>query len=152
MELISSHECHFAELVSWIHNEQQLRQWAGPQLRYPIDAQSLGVDLECSSRPSFALISTDGSLLGFGQVYLRQERCHLCRLIVAPTQRGRGIAGVLVDEICRQGSIELGVGAYSLFVYHENKAAISAYKKYGFSITPYVGSDAIDNCVYMTKN
>ena len=58
--------------MKWFSCEREIRQWAGPEFRYP-------------------LLNRQGLLIGFGQYYLRLERCHLSRLVINPDSRGQGI-------------------------------------------------------------
>ena len=84
----------------------------------------------------------------------------MARLVVNPIYRGEGIAATLIKELCKHGHLNLNVTYSSLFVYENNLAAVSAYKKLGFIVaanTP-VNQDSSqdssplpDNCVYMVK-
>jgi ribosomal protein S18 acetylase RimI-like enzyme len=94
-------------------------------------------------------MSADHKLLGFGQYYVRLNHCHLCRLIVAPSQRGRGLARILIEEIARAGRRASKLKSSSLFVYKDNLAAIKAYEKFGFRVADYPSDDVIENCFYM---
>jgi len=120
-------------------------------MSYPSDVENLTNDLQSNNWPSFSLVSQDNQLLAFGQYYLRQGCCHLCRLIVSPTHRGKGIIKQLVDRISIQGCHHLEVNTQSLFVYTYNSSAIKAYQKLGFVTKQYVATDAMQNCLYMTK-
>jgi ribosomal protein S18 acetylase RimI-like enzyme len=142
---------HYSELLSWVTSAEQLADWAGPNMSYPCDTQRLTSDLQSSNWPSFSLVSHDHKLLAFGQYYLRQGRCHLCRLIVSPEHRGKGIIKQLIDLISIQGCQQLEVNTQSLFVYTYNTSAIKAYQKLGFVTKQYYATDAMQNCLYMTK-
>ncbi len=152
MKLITPAAEHYSELLSWITSAQQLADWAGPNMVYPSDVKKLTSDLQSKNWPSFALVSQDNQLLAFGQYYLRQGCCHLCRLIVSPTHRGKGIAKQLIERISIQGCHQLEVNTQSLFVYTYNSSAIKAYQKLGFVTKQYFATDAMKNCLYMTKD
>ena len=140
------------ELGTWVDSKDQMREWAGPNVRYPCSAYTLEKDLFSKGWPSYALTTVDNQLLGFGQYYSRQNHCHLCRLIIAPSQRGKGFAAALIEQISLAASHALGLKTSSLFVYTANHAAIKAYKKIGFKVTNYPGDDSIENCIYMVKS
>lgn len=147
MNLIEPNATHLSELLTWVKDKEQLAQWAGSNMRYPCCVNSLAQDL--AAWPSFALASKDQELLGFGQYYLRLGHCHLCRLIVSPRHRGKGLVQKLIEMISIEGTRELGVNSCSLFVYRENTVAIKAYQKIGFISKDYPASDVIDDCLYM---
>ncbi len=151
VSLVKVRAAHWIELVSWVTTEGQLYEWAGPNVQYSCDALTLKQDLLAKSWPAFSLISANGELLGFGQYYSRLGRCHLCRLIIAPCHRSKGLAQTLIARISDIGEQEMGVTSCSLFVYQQNLAAIKAYQKIGFRVVDYPGNELMDNGFYMVK-
>ncbi|MFT6407494.1 MAG: ribosomal protein S18 acetylase RimI-like enzyme [Arenicella sp.] len=151
MTLIIPTISHYSELLSWIASADQLTNWAGPNIAYPSKVELLINDLQAKGWSSFSLISKKHQLLAFGQYYRRQGCCHLCRLIVSPKHRGKGLVETLIEGISLEGYRELGVNACSLFVYSDNSSAIKAYQKIGFAVAQYPADDAMDNCLYMIK-
>ena len=89
-------------------------------------------------------------MLGFGQYYLREGRCHLGRLVIAPSERGKGLAKVLINLLGEQGKQQLNCDSLSLFVYSHNTLAKIAYEKLGFIQTQYPSDMPLDGCIYMT--
>lgn len=150
--LVEFDSTYLAELLTWVNSQDQLREWAGPNVRYPCTAQTLKHDLFSKGWPSYALVSASHDLLGFGQYYSRLKRCHLCRLIVAPSQRGQGIAQELIDGISNAARRSSMLESSSLFVYESNLAAIKAYQKIGFKLIDYPAEDRMENCLYMIKS
>jgi RimJ/RimL family protein N-acetyltransferase len=57
---------------------------------------------------------------------------HVCRVIVAPERRGRGIGTAVMDELRRIAFEELGLRRLTLNVYEWNAAAIASYERVGF--------------------
>jgi len=151
MNLVKTRESHLSQLSTWLTDEAQLIEWAGPNMRYPSDPEILAEDLYSTGWPGYSLISSDQQLLGFGQYYERLERCHLCRLIVSPQHRGKRIVHSLIQLIAAKGMQQLDVKSCSLFVYHDNVSAIKAYQKVGFTITDYPVDDGLEACLYMVK-
>jgi len=84
-------------------SQQELREWAGPNMRYPAGIDTLKQDLYLANWESFLLVSIDQELLAFGQYYLRLGCCHLCHLIVSPQYRGGGVAQTLIELISIEG-------------------------------------------------
>lgn len=151
MRLTQPSDPNFIELMSWFSTEEELTVWSGPDFRYPFDLSSFKSDLKLDSLKSFSLISTEGSLLAFGQYYLRLGRCHLGRLVVNPNLRGQGIASHLIQKLSVLGKSDLNTDSCSLFVLGHNKSAIQAYTKLGFSMADYPDELPLDNCFYMVK-
>ena len=139
------------ELMSWFTNEVQLQQWSGPNFEYPYTFDSFKRDLRLESLSSFVLLNEANEFVAFGQYYLRVNRCHLGRLIVKPSWRGKGIIAQLISALTVSGKKELGVKVCSLFVLANNKSAIQAYQKFGFSLSQYPEEMFLDNCLYMIK-
>jgi [ribosomal protein S18]-alanine N-acetyltransferase len=69
--------------------------------------------------------------VGFAGLWLAPDAAHVLRLAVAPAWRGRGLAGVLVDdllEVAARASRE----ALTLEVRASNEAAMRLYRRRGF--------------------
>ncbi|MGY8898865.1 MAG: GNAT family N-acetyltransferase [Paraglaciecola sp.] len=104
MKLVKANDTHLTELMGWFEDEAQLVMWSGPGFRYPYDVVTFKQDLKLTTLPSFSLLSPQGALLAFGQYYLRENRCHLGRLVVNPalfftaiaTRRFTGIWPILL--------------------------------------------------------
>jgi ribosomal protein S18 acetylase RimI-like enzyme len=125
------------DLMSWFPDAHSCGSWAGPQFRFPFSDATFREDARVDRLSSWALQAADGGLGAFGQYYLRLGRCHLARLVVAPSLRGRGIGGVLVRELCDRGREELGTESFSLFVLAGNASARQLYRRLGFAEMPY---------------
>ncbi|MGH8033879.1 MAG: GNAT family N-acetyltransferase, partial [Lysobacterales bacterium] len=124
--------------------------WGGPGFRYPFSESTFREDMKLTNLRSWSLTGEDGAIFGFGQCYLRLERCHLARLAVAPGLRNQGLGKTLVQELCRRGAEELGTGLCSLFVLHTNTGALRLYNGLGFTAAPYPEpAPLFDNCIYM---
>ncbi|NOU52163.1 GNAT family N-acetyltransferase [Pseudoalteromonas sp. JBTF-M23] len=151
MELVLATDTHIAQLMAWFNSEDQLTQWAGPNFRYPFNLDTFKADLQTDKLTSCVLQSQHGVLQAFGQFYMRFGRCHLARLVVNPSQRGKGVSKILLSELCKQGLQSLNVAQYGLFVYEDNQSAMYAYEKFGFVIHPNPEHEVSEHCVYMVK-
>jgi ribosomal protein S18 acetylase RimI-like enzyme len=125
------------DLMSWFPDAYRCRSWAGPQFRFPFNEATFREDLRVDDITSLGLMFAGGSLGAFGQYYLRLGRCHLARLVVAPTLRGRRIGGTLIRELCDRGCEELGTDSCSLFVLAANASERQLYGRLGFAEAPY---------------
>ena len=151
VRLVEATPAHLLELASWVTNKDELIEWAGPDVQFPCDAQSLKRDLFANGWPSFCITTTNHELLGFGQYYSRLNHCHLCRLIIAPNHRGQGLAKTLIEQISNTGKQEMNTTSCSLFVYKQNSVAINLYQQLGFQLVRYPKEGLVDNCLYMTR-
>lgn len=140
--------------------QKQLRQWAGPKIDYPCSTEQLALQLNAAHYKSYVLVAntdtdtkndTNTSTIGFGQIQLVKQRVHLARLAINPAKRGQGLGKRLISELIAQAQTQVKVKEASLFVDHENTAAIACYERYGFvqSATPE-GINPLAECRFMT--
>lgn len=151
MQLNQPSDENFIELMSWFSNEEELSIWSGPNFRYPFNLKTFKNDLNLDTLKSFSLVSNEGDLLAFGQYYLRLGKCHLARLVVNPSFRGKGIASHLISQLSIWGKSDLNTDSCSLFVITHNTSAIQAYTKLGFSMADYPGGVPLEDCIYMVQ-
>ena len=140
---------HVLEIMGWFPSAASCRIWGGPEFRFPFTAESFRADCHLEL-PSFALLDAAGTVCGFGQYYLRAGRCHLARLAIAPSLRGRGLGSRLIELLSEAGKAALGVEHCSLFVAIANTAAMTLYRRLGFAHAAYSG-DPIPGCHYMVR-
>ena len=89
----------------------------------------------------------DGKTVGYGGIWCVYETAELIRIAVAPSSRGRGAAGKIMEHILVFAA-EKGCEKMMLEVRESNEAARGLYKKYGFSEISvrkgyYDGEDAV---------
>jgi ribosomal protein S18 acetylase RimI-like enzyme len=96
------------------------------------------------------LVDSAGTLLGFGQYYLREGRCHFGRLAINPGIRSQGRGTQLISLLARLGCERLNVKECSLFVSDGNDRAERLYARIGFQQADYpTGRLPLPNCKYM---
>ncbi len=152
MFLQSVTDNNLLEMMSWFESEEDLKIWSGPNFRFPFDFASFKQDLKLESLKSFALVSTESNLLGFGQYYERLNKCHLGRLVVSPDHRGKGIAPRLIEKLISTGTKDLNTKLISLFVLEHNEIAMRTYERLGFSVENYPEPMPLEGCLYMVKS
>ena len=151
MKLTRATAQHLKEMMLWFPDEYRYKQWGGPQLRYPFTPQSFFEDCQFDKLDSYVLLNEQQHLIGFGQYYLRLERCHFGRLVISPDHRQQGHATTLITALAKVGIGSLKSNMCSLFVLPENAAAVKLYTSLGFTRTPYPDNDIlIENIWYMT--
>jgi ribosomal protein S18 acetylase RimI-like enzyme len=136
--------------MTWFPDEHSCRVWGGPAFRFPFTPETFLTDSKFAEFASYVLIREPAELCAFGQFYLRAGRCHLGRLAVAPSQRGRGVGTQLIRMLMREGTKALGVTESSLFVHITNTSALALYNRLGFTRASYPEPDRmIPDSYYM---
>jgi len=137
-------------MMAWFPDGPSCRIWGGPEFRFPFSEQSFQADSRFEAVPSY-VYATNQTVIGFGQYYLRDGRCHVSRLAVSPTLRGKGWGSRLLCALIELGSAALGVEECSLFVAADNHPAARLYRRLGFVETPYAGPQtALHDILYLT--
>jgi len=138
----------YAAIAAWIPDAAACARWAGPQLAYPFEAGALPRLLAVEHGASYVLHDAHASLLGFGQYRLRQPgTAHLCRIIVAPAARGKGMGKALCRLLIDEARRATAAKAVTLRVYRDNLAAFAIYSDLGFVAT----DEELDAEVLMMK-
>jgi ribosomal protein S18 acetylase RimI-like enzyme len=137
LQFIKATETHALHIMTWFPDELSCRVWGGPAFRFPFTPETFLTDSKFAELSSYVLIREPPELCAFGQFYLRAGRCHLGRLAVAPTQRGRGVGTQLIRMLMQEGTKTLGVTESSLFVHITNTSAMALYQRLGFTCASY---------------
>ena len=139
-------------LLQWFPTFDDVNVWGGPSFRYPFTRDSFFADLYWGEMASFCLFDPANDFVAFGQVYDRDERIHLARLVVAPEMRGQGSGKRLVEMLMEAGREVYPRDEVSLFVFRANTPAYECYKSLGFEIQPYPDDmPHADVCYYLTR-
>lgn len=137
-------------LKTWFTDKESAYAWCGWGLRFPFTHESFLEDIHWQKMPSYSLRNSDNELLGFGQFYLRAERCHLARLAISPAHRGKGLGQQFISRLMQFGMSRLDVAECSLFVLKNNQPAIKSYLSLGFEISDFpAGHERYDSVYYM---
>jgi len=134
----------FETLLDWVQDEELLVQWAGTQFRFPLTTKKLdryiedANDFEHSSTFIYKATETESGRI-VGHISLtainRENRsARITRVLVANSERGKGIAEQMVKAMMKIGFEELHLHRMSLGVYDSNLPAIKCYKKCGFLV------------------
>lgn len=134
----------FDGLLEWVQDEDLLVQWAGTQFRFPLTPGKL--DRYIAEANDFNNSSTfiykaydSGTGRTVGHISLtainRENRsARITRVLVANSERGKGIAEQMVKALMHIGFGQLNLHRMSLGVYDTNHPAIKCYKKCGFQV------------------
>jgi ribosomal protein S18 acetylase RimI-like enzyme len=126
------------ELGSWFADAGELRFFAGPRLRWPLDSgQWRSIRLDPSVTAWSAVLGTDETPVGHGELIAEAaDVMRLARFAIAPPLRGQGLARALLVLLASKAS-EAGSQLLTVVVHPDNTTAITSYRTFGF-----VASDA----------
>ena len=128
---------HLDTLKTWFPDREKAYDWCGPGLRFPFTDETFSEDIHWERMPTYSLLNDKGELIGFGQYYEKAGRCHLARLVVAPSCRSMGIGYEFIYRLMRIGMKDLGLRECSLFVIRSNEKALKCYRALHFEKAEY---------------
>jgi RimJ/RimL family protein N-acetyltransferase len=131
-------ESDFPLILKSISSSDDLLQWAGPDLSWPLDEAQLreyrahAASNPETSRPLSAAV--EDSVVGHVHLVLdpRHDVGYVGRVLVSPTDRGRGVGKALMREVVRLAFDDLRLHRLSLNVFDFNIPAIRCYEHAGF--------------------
>jgi ribosomal protein S18 acetylase RimI-like enzyme len=131
-------------LASWFPNPEELRRFAGPGMRWPLDHEQIR---RWHTDPAIHAWSAElpevpGVLQGYVQVVrIAPDAGRLARVAIAPAARGRGWGRALLAAAVERAA-GLGLTQLTLKVYVDNEPARRLYRSLGFS---ELGADPADS-------
>lgn len=150
--LTATRDTEIDELMGWFPDSHSVDIWGGPEFRYPFSRESFVADCRMDVMRSFTLHDPGGAMAAFGQLYDRQGRGHLARLISNPAMRRRGAGKRLISMLMQVARKEMGFDEYSLFVYRDNVPAYQCYLAMGFTVQDYPDDAKMkDRCYFLTR-
>jgi len=128
----------YAQLISWIKDEEELMQFGGPNFTFPLTAEQLDQSQEDRQRHSFKVVDVETSrTIGHCEVYLLEETAKLARIIIGDDyQRGKGVGKEIVKALIEFTVNVLQKRKIELNVFDWNVGAIKCYERVGFRINP----------------
>ena len=136
----------YAALATWVTDAMACARWAGPLIRFPLDAATLPAALAIGDNTSYFLAKE--TALAFGQHrVIEAGGVHLGRIIVAPAMRGTGLGRVLVEQLITKALAATSAGHVTLRVYRDNPQALALYRGFGFEMI----DEKSDHAVYFMR-
>jgi RimJ/RimL family protein N-acetyltransferase len=130
----------FEKLISWIDNEEELVQFAGPVVfKYPLTKEQLVTYISDDKRFAFKVIDAKtNETIGHAEIYLvKPDMSRLCRVLIGRKEyRGKGIGQQIIQQLKDYSFDRFNVEIIELNVYDWNISAIKCYEKVGFKINP----------------
>jgi ribosomal protein S18 acetylase RimI-like enzyme len=139
-------------LMRWFPEAEDINIWGGPVFRFPFTPETFLEDVHWGRMLSYSLCDPCGEFAAFGQLYDRDGRIHLARLVVNPAMRGAGVGKRLINMLMTVGQAVLPGDEFSLFVFRDNVIAYKCYISMGFVVRDYPNDMPHANvCYYLTK-
>lgn len=141
IRLIPFQQEHFQQLIDAVTSAAFLMQWAGPSFDYPLTNEQLETykitaeEPNASARIFTAIDKKSGSPVGhiaLGNIDRKNRSARIGKVLIFEQWRGRGAAGIMVNEILATAFQELLLHRVSLGVFDFNTPAAAVYEKAGF--------------------
>lgn len=138
--LVNFQEEDAAKLISWIKNEEELMQFAGPQFQLPLTAKQITDSLKDKNRFAFKVVEVEiAKTIGYAELYLKENSFMLARILVDDVGlRGKGYGKVIVKQLLDFGFSNFDKTIAELNVFDWNVHAIRCYEKVGFKTDPHI--------------
>ena len=132
----------FAQLISWIYNEEILTSWAGNIFRYPLSNESLEWYIRDTNIVNdsdafvYKAIDVDGKTVGhisLGGISWSNRSARITRVLTGnASERSKGCCQGMIKAALEIAFKELKLHRVSLGVYLNNIPATKCYEKSGF--------------------
>lgn len=128
----------YARLLRAMTSPEALMQWAGPLFDFPLDepqleAYRLSVDRQPGLRRIWTACTPDEAPVGHIELNeIDGHAARLCRVLIEPSQRRRGLGRAMVRQALQVGFGDLGLHRIELLVFDFNDAAIRCCERVGF--------------------
>ena len=105
------------------------KQWMGPKISYPLNAQTL------QKIEGIFSIFTGQEFVGLIQkIKLEDKNLHIGRFLIAPHKQGKGIGRKAFQDFVQEMFENEEIESISLTVFESNQRARDLYQKEGFEI------------------
>lgn len=143
VELHDAGRGSIARLAAWVHGPDELFDWAGASFSHPLDEAQLARHLAGSGAGEEPYrLPFEAVPQGAGEAVAYVELCQvepshgsatICRMLVAPAERRRGVGSATAGAALERAFGQLGLHRIDLRVFDTNGAAIRMYERLGFT-------------------
>ena len=122
-------------LLSWISNAEEQQLWSGNTFKNGLNEEIFLQHLQRNDLYSFSFIGDNSKLLAYGEiVQSRENQVVLCRVIVNPKERRKGIGKQFVANVMKWVFDEKKLYKITLNALGHNLPARKCYLSLGFHI------------------
>ena len=138
IEIKKFEEKNIDKLISWIKSAEELMQFAGPNLKFPLTELQLQESLVNENLLMFSVFTQKkNQLIGHGEIFLKEYSFALGRILIGKTEnRGKGYGKIITQKLLDFGFENTDKQKAELNVFDWNISAIKAYEKAGFKVNP----------------
>jgi RimJ/RimL family protein N-acetyltransferase len=121
---------------SWISNQDELFQFAGPIFSFPLTDQQLHDYINDPKRIAYkAILTKSNEIIGCAELNKENTKPRLSRILIGDkTKRNQGMGRLIIDRLLEK--IFYDYLDADLNVFDWNKSAIKCYQNAGFKINP----------------
>jgi RimJ/RimL family protein N-acetyltransferase len=136
IELQDFEDCDFDRLITWVKNEEDLIQFAGPIFTYPLTREQLFKYSNDNSRQVFRVrLTSTGEIIGHCELNLQNEIPRLSRILIGDSSfRNKCIGKAIVKCLLNRVFTTTDFENVDLSVFDWNQNAIASYQSVGFKI------------------
>ncbi|SKB66172.1 Protein N-acetyltransferase, RimJ/RimL family [Soonwooa buanensis] len=146
-------EDDFELLNNWITTNEDLMQFAGSALVFPLTKKQFFEDLKHENRYAFSVFKNE-KLIGHAQILEKENSFLLGRILIGEKQnRGQGYGEIIVEKLLDFGFKKFKNKTAELNVFDWNISAIKCYEKIGFRINHDLKKEVqINNKIWTSVN
>lgn len=153
IELQQFTEKDFETFKSWIPNKEELFQFAGPLLSYPVTDSQLHRYLQMTDKKPLKIVLTSTQeTIGHCELNFENGNNRLSRILIGNKEmRGKRIGEQVVRKMVNLMFENTEVEEVDLNTFDWNNQAIKCYEKVGFKINPEKSEKMIVDGNHWTK-
>lgn len=132
-------ESDFDTLISWVKNEEDLNQFAGPIFSFPLTKKQLRRYIKMADKKPFKIIlDKTNKTIGHCELNFEKGNNRLSRILIGDQNaRGKGYGKIIVSQMVNMLFENPAIDEVDLNVYDWNIGAIKCYQNVGFKIVPH---------------
>ena len=120
-------------VLSWVHCEKDRVLWSGNTFTRGLSAQSFLTHLQRRDLFAYQLLNQKNEIHAYAEVVIQGiDRATLCRIIVNPLRRGKGLGKFICECLISEIREWQGIEEISLNTLTSNEIALKCYKNLGF--------------------
>ncbi|MEV8136835.1 GNAT family N-acetyltransferase [Microbacterium aurantiacum] len=128
-------EADLSTIVGWIPDAAALYLFTGPRMTWPLTTEELGTMNADENFTAWVALGEGARLVGHFDLTVVDRTARLGRVVIDPSQRGRGMGRELVGLVIETARA-VGADELRLNVIANNVPAVRAYEGVGFRTLP----------------